>query len=68
MRPVVKMESNATNLLAILSITAVPIVVAWPVIFGAGMGPWKVACFVAAGVVAGFWCTAVMSWVAAMES
>lgn len=67
MRRVLRAESNAANLLAVILIAAVPLAIGWPAIFAAGMGPWRIAGFGLWAAVSVFWCMAVMSWVAAAE-
>lgn len=63
MARVLRMESNLATLLTIAAVTAVPAVIAWPLIFNADMGTWRVVLFTVGLLLTAFWSALVMSWV-----
>ena len=67
MARVVRRESNSTTLVTIVVISAVPVVVAWPLFFGTAIVAWRVITFALALLLVAFWTALVMSWVAARE-
>ena len=68
MRRVLRMESNKATAFTILLVTAVPAVLAWPVVFGSSVETWRIIGFAGAVLLAGLWCIAVMTWVAERQT
>jgi hypothetical protein len=64
---VLRMESNLATLLTIVAVTAVPAVIAWPLIFGGDIGAWRIVLFTVGLLLTAFWTALVMSWVAASQ-
>lgn len=67
MRSVLRWESNGATAVTILAITAVPAVLAWPVVFGTSPDTWRIVGFVLGALACSLWCMTVMSWVAKTE-
>ena len=67
MTRVLQMESNLATLLTIAAITAVPAVIAWPLLFGADMETWRVVLFTLGLLLTAFWTALIMSRVAASQ-
>jgi hypothetical protein len=64
MRRILKLESNTATAAALMVLTAVPAMIAWPVIFGSSGGTWRLVSYIVGVLLVGLWCTAVFSWVA----